>query len=87
VIAEHNDVKLAPLTLNAVSAAKKLGKEISVLVVGEKSENIAKEVCMFGHECILKQFQASQIPDVKSVLFAQNPKLAHQLPGERSYVA
>jgi len=66
VLAEHNDEKLSPLTLNAITAAKKLGKEISVLVVGEKSENIAKE--------------AAKFPDVKNVLFAQNPKLAHQLP-------
>jgi electron transfer flavoprotein alpha subunit len=36
VIAEHNNEKLLPITQNAITAAKKLGGGISVLVVGTK---------------------------------------------------
>lgn len=67
VLAEHNDEKLNLLTLNAVTAAKKFGNEINILVVGENAEKIAKE--------------ATKIPDVKKVFFAQDSKLKNQLPG------
>lgn len=36
VIAEHNNSSLLPITQNAITAAKKLGGEVSVLVAGEK---------------------------------------------------
>jgi hypothetical protein len=36
VIAEHNNEKLLPITQNAITAAKKLGGDISVLVLGIK---------------------------------------------------
>ncbi|KAF5303404.1 hypothetical protein FQR65_LT08246 [Abscondita terminalis] len=36
VIAEHNNETLSPITQNAISAAQKLGGEITVLVVGTK---------------------------------------------------
>nr|CAD2168492.1 unnamed protein product [Meloidogyne enterolobii] len=66
VLAEHNDQKLNPLTLNAVTAAKKIGHEISMLVTGKNSEEIAKE--------------SAKISDIKRVLFAQNEKLTANLP-------
>lgn len=36
VIAEHNDAVLTPITRNAITAAKKLGGEVTVLVAGTK---------------------------------------------------
>lgn len=36
IIAEHNNEALSPITQNAITAAKKLGGEISVLVAGTK---------------------------------------------------
>jgi len=66
VIAEHNDENLNPLTLNAVTAATKLGGDISLLVTGAKAEKIAND--------------ASKIPGIKNVLFVEDPKLAAQLP-------
>lgn len=36
IIAEHDNEKLAAVTRNALTAAKKLGGEISVLVAGTK---------------------------------------------------
>lgn len=55
MLAEHDDQKLNPVTLNAVSAAKKLGHEIRMLVAGKNAELVAKE--------------AAKIPDVKVVNF------------------
>ena len=46
MIAEHNDQVLTPITQNAISAAKKLGGEVTVLVAGTKcgpaAESVAK---------------------------------------------
>jgi hypothetical protein len=41
VIAEHNNEKLLPITQNAITAAKKLGGDISVLVVGTKCGTVS----------------------------------------------
>ncbi|XP_059479676.1 electron transfer flavoprotein subunit alpha, mitochondrial [Neocloeon triangulifer] len=45
VIAEHNNEKLTPITLNALTAAKQIGGDISVLVAGTKCAAVAEEVC------------------------------------------
>ncbi|KAL3125849.1 hypothetical protein niasHT_003008 [Heterodera trifolii] len=66
VLAEHNEQKLSQITLNAVTAAKKLGHEISLLVAGKNAEAVANG--------------AAKIPDVKCVLFAQDAALEAQLP-------
>ncbi|XP_038208134.1 electron transfer flavoprotein subunit alpha, mitochondrial [Zerene cesonia] len=44
VLAEHNNEVLLPATQNAISAAKKIGGEISVLVVGTKCGPAAEAV-------------------------------------------
>nr|ABC61672.1 cxpwmw03 [Periplaneta americana] len=44
VIAEHNNEKLSSITQNAITAAKKIGGDISVLVVGTKCGPIAEQV-------------------------------------------
>ena len=45
ILAEHNNDKLNPVTLHAITAAKQMGGEISCLVVGSKNcANVAKEV-------------------------------------------
>ena len=44
LIAEHNNSNLKVFTLNTITAASKIDKEIHVLVAGNKSENVAKEV-------------------------------------------
>jgi electron transfer flavoprotein alpha subunit len=55
VIAEHNNEKLLPITQNAISAAKKLGGEISVLVVGTKcgAVSIQQSLLFTGFRLIL----------------------------------
>uniref|UniRef100_A0AC34FM36 Electron transfer flavoprotein subunit alpha n=1 Tax=Panagrolaimus sp. ES5 TaxID=591445 RepID=A0AC34FM36_9BILA len=66
VIAEHDDTKLSGVTLNAITAASKLGHDISVLVAGANSGKVAEEV--------------AKVANVKRVLVAQDEKLKAQLP-------
>ena len=58
VIAEHDNTSLSPATLNTISAAKEIGSDIDILVAGSGCANVGKE--------------ASQIPNVKSILLADS---------------
>ena len=58
VIAEHDNQNLSPATFNTISASKKIGSDIDILVAGSGCADIGK--------------QSSQIPDVKSVLIADS---------------
>ena len=53
LIAEHNNKELRPFTYNAVSAASKIDEDLHILVLGNKSEAVAKS--------------ASEIPNVKKI--------------------
>ncbi|CAD6186069.1 unnamed protein product [Caenorhabditis auriculariae] len=66
VIAEHDDANLAPITLNAITAAGKLGSDVSVLVTGANSKKVAEQV--------------AKVAGVKRVLVAQDDKLKNNLP-------
>lgn len=66
VIAEHNNKVLAPVTLNTVAAAAKIGGEIHVLVAGLGAGTVAEAV--------------AKITGVTKVLVADNPVYANQLP-------
>ncbi|MBN3301329.1 ETFA protein, partial [Amia calva] len=68
VVAEHNDDKLSPITLNAITAASKLGGDISCLVAGTNCTKVAKEL--------------SKVQGVKKVLVAQNDAFKGLLPEE-----
>ena len=59
LIAEHNNSNLKSFTLNTITAASKINKEIHILVAGSKCENVAKEL--------------SLIPLVKKVLYCDSP--------------
>lgn len=41
VIAEHNDGKLVPITLSAITAAKQLGSEVTLLVAGSQTGSVS----------------------------------------------
>ena len=58
LIAEHNNKELRPFTYNAVSAACKIDEDLHILVLGNKSESVAKS--------------ASEIPNVKKVIHVDN---------------
>lgn len=59
VIAEHNEKNLTAITQNAVTAASKIGGDVTVLVAGT--------------ECAAVAEQASKLKGVTKVLLAQNP--------------
>jgi electron transfer flavoprotein alpha subunit len=44
IIAEHDNEKLAAVTRNALTAAKKLGGEVSVLVAGTKIGSVCLNI-------------------------------------------
>ena len=43
LVAEHDNSKLKPFTLNAITAASKIDADVNVLVAGANCEIIAKE--------------------------------------------
>ena len=60
VIAEHDNTTISPATLNTITAAKEIGSDIDILVAGSDCANVGKE--------------ASQIPNVKTILLADSPE-------------
>jgi electron transfer flavoprotein alpha subunit len=66
VIAEHDHKTLKPATLNAITAAAKLGSDVAVLIAGQSCKGAADE--------------AAKITGVAKVLLADNAAHAHQLP-------
>ena len=66
VIAEHDNAALKPATLNAVSAAKEIGSDITVLVAGSACDAVAQA--------------AAAIDGVSKVLVADNEAYKNQLP-------
>ena len=66
VIAEHNNEMVLPITCNALSAAKKIGGDVTVLVAGNKCEKVAETV--------------SKANGVSKVLVAENDAFKGFLP-------
>lgn len=65
VIAEHTNQILKPATLNTITAAVQLGKDIDVFVAGHDCQSVVERI--------------SRISNVKSVLHCDHPSLEHQL--------
>ncbi|WXL24226.1 FAD-binding protein [Ectopseudomonas mendocina] len=66
VVAEHTNAALAPVTLNTVAAAQKIGGDVHVLVAGAGCGAAAEA--------------AAKIAGVSKVLVADNAAFANQLP-------
>ncbi|MDY0881245.1 electron transfer flavoprotein subunit alpha/FixB family protein [Dongia soli] len=66
VIAEHDNAKLNPATLHAVTAAQKIGGELHILVAGSNAAAVADE--------------AAKIGGVAKVLLADDAAYANRLP-------
>ncbi len=64
MLAEHDNVTLNPATLNTITAAKKVGGDVTVLVVGGSGSSAVATA-------------ASKVAGVKSVLHAENAAYAH----------
>lgn len=67
MLAEHNNGQLSPATLNAITAASKLG-EVTCLVAAEKAEPIVSALAKTQH--------------VKKILVAENQAFRGLLAGE-----
>ncbi|XP_030433283.1 electron transfer flavoprotein subunit alpha, mitochondrial isoform X4 [Gopherus evgoodei] len=68
VIAEHTNESLTPITLNAITAAKQLGGEVSCLVAGTNCDKVAEEL--------------SKVQGIAKVLVAQHDVYKGFLPEE-----
>ncbi|XP_029414672.1 electron transfer flavoprotein subunit alpha, mitochondrial isoform X1 [Nannospalax galili] len=68
VIAEHANDSLAPITLNTITAAKRLGGEVSCLVAGTKCDKVVQDLC--------------KVAGVSKVLVAQHEAYKGLLPEE-----
>ncbi|XP_023380490.1 electron transfer flavoprotein subunit alpha, mitochondrial [Pteropus vampyrus] len=68
VIAEHGNDTLAPITLNTITAAKRLGGEVSCLIAGTKCDKVAQDLC--------------KVAGVAKVLVAQHDAYKGLLPEE-----
>ncbi len=66
VIAEHDNAALKPATLNAVTAAAKIGGDIHLLVAGQGAQAVADA--------------AAKVTGVSKVLLADDAAYAHPLP-------
>lgn len=66
VIAEHDNQKLVPVTLNTITAASKIGGDVTCLVAGTQCSKVAEQV--------------SKIPGVSKVLLADNDAFKGFLP-------
>ncbi|XP_038274656.1 electron transfer flavoprotein subunit alpha, mitochondrial isoform X3 [Dermochelys coriacea] len=68
VITEHTNESLTPITLNAITAAKRLGGEVSCLVAGTNCDKVAEEL--------------SKVQGIAKVLVAQHDVYKGFLPEE-----
>jgi len=58
LIAEHDNKEVKPFTLNAITAASQIDKDLHVLVIGNKTEGVTKSL--------------SEVPNVKKVINIDN---------------
>nr|KAF6279063.1 electron transfer flavoprotein subunit alpha [Myotis myotis] len=68
VIAEHANDTIAPITLHTITAASRLGGEVSCLIAGTKCDKVAQDLC--------------KVAGVAKVLVAQNDAYKGLLPEE-----
>ncbi|KAI9529801.1 hypothetical protein NQZ68_008040 [Dissostichus eleginoides] len=68
VVAEHNNDTLTPITLNAITAASKLGGEVTCLVAGTNCAQVVEQV--------------SKVQGVQKILVAQHDSYKGSLPEE-----
>jgi electron transfer flavoprotein alpha subunit len=65
LLAEHDNAVLAPATAKALTAARKFGGDVDILVAGEGCKAVAEET--------------AKLEGVRKVLLADAPQLAHRL--------
>ena len=62
LIAEHNNKEVKSFTLNAITAATEIDKDLHVLVIGNKADGVAKSLSevpnVFAEHTICEYFSA-----------------------------
>ena len=92
VIAEHNNENLLPLTCNTLTAAKKIGGDITVLVAGTKCQAVAQNACkakgvskvLLADSDAFKGFTAESLTPLILKLYNEH-KFTHILTGASAF--
>jgi len=92
VIAEHNNEILMPITCNTLTAATKIGGDVTVLVAGTKCEAVAQNACkakgvskiLFADSDAFKGFTAESLTPLILELCNQH-KFTHVLAGASAF--
>ena len=83
VIAEHDNSNLKTFSLNAINAASKIESDIHVLVAGNKSENVCKEV---GAVPLVKKVLQSDSPNYENYLAENLTPLVVKLADKYTHI-
>ena len=82
ILAEHNNIEVKSSTLNTISAACKINKEIEVLVLGNNIDNISKEIS--NYENVTKvlslddeKFENSIAENIEPIIVSLAEKYSH----------
>jgi len=92
VIAEHNNEILIPITCNTLTAATKIGGDVTVLVAGTKCEAVAQNACkakgvskvLLADSDAFKGFTAESLTPLIVKLCSQY-KFTHVLAGASAF--
>merc|ERR1711892_1079070 len=92
VLVEHNNEKLNPVTLNAITAARALGGEVNCLVAGTSCGDVAKEVSgvegiskvLVAEDAVFEGFMPEKLTPL--LLASQNQfKFTHIIAGASAF--
>ncbi|XP_020281164.1 electron transfer flavoprotein subunit alpha, mitochondrial [Pseudomyrmex gracilis] len=92
VIAEHNNENLLPITCNTLTAARKIGGDVTVLVAGTKCETAAKSACkakgiskvLMADSDVFKGFTAESLTPLV-IKLCNDHKFTHVLAGASAF--
>lgn len=92
VIAEHNNENLLPITSNTLTAAKKIGGDITLLIAGSKCQAVAQSACktqgvskvLLADSNVFKGFTAESLTPLVITLCNEH-KFTHILAGASAF--
>lgn len=92
VIAEHNNENLLPITCNTLTAAKKIGGDVTVLIAGTKCDTVAQNACkakgvskiLLADSDAFKGFTAESLTPLVLKLYNEH-KFTHILAGASAF--
>ncbi|XP_032686734.1 electron transfer flavoprotein subunit alpha, mitochondrial [Odontomachus brunneus] len=92
VIAEHNNESLLPITSNVLTAAKKIGGDVTVLIAGSKCQTVVQSACkaqgvskvLLADSDVFKGFTAESLTPLVITLCNEH-KFTHILAGASAF--